>query len=105
MERPNYPYRFFKDFLSSFNRWFCKGDQAELKGLELAYSFVLNRKEHILREINKQPISRCEFRGYLQNKEHTSENLEFYYWYKDYKERFKLLPEHQQAKSSPPDQN
>ncbi|OBZ91861.1 hypothetical protein A0J61_00090, partial [Choanephora cucurbitarum] len=92
---PNYRYSFFKDFTVSFKRWFYKGNQTELKGLEL---------EHVLRGITKQPISLYEFKSYLQNKEHTGENLEFYYWYKDYKERFESLPDNKKAKSPPPSQ-
>ncbi|KAI8076625.1 uncharacterized protein B0P05DRAFT_545234 [Gilbertella persicaria] len=95
LDAPNYPYRFCKDFSTSFKRWFFKGQRAELKGLEL---------EHVLNGVTKQPISLYDFRLYLQNKEHTAENLEFHYWYQDYKRRFEALPDIKKAKSPPPEE-
>ncbi|KAM3581986.1 hypothetical protein VKS41_005427 [Umbelopsis sp. WA50703] len=43
-----------------------------------------------------------EFKLFLQNKEHSAENLDFYYWYLDYSERFYNLPEHERVCSQPP---
>lgn len=39
---------------------------------------------------------------YLSKKEHTAENLEFHYWYQDYKKRFAALPQDQKSRSPPP---
>jgi hypothetical protein len=38
----------------------------------------------------------------LLNKEHSAENLDFYFWYLDYCRRFLNTPEQDQAKSLPP---
>jgi Regulator of G protein signaling domain len=38
----------------------------------------------------------------LQNKEHSAENLDFYFWYLEYRERFSQLPEFERAKSPIP---
>lgn len=38
----------------------------------------------------------------MLNKEHSAENLDFYFWYLDYRRRFLNLPEEEQAKSPPP---
>lgn len=43
-----------------------------------------------------------EFKLFLQNQEHSAENLDFYYWYLDYSERFFNLPEHERSSSLPP---
>lgn len=43
-----------------------------------------------------------EFKLFLQNKEHSTENLDFHYWYLDFSERFDNLPEHERASSLPP---
>jgi hypothetical protein len=58
--------------------------------------------DHVLSGITCQPISLQDFRYYLQNKEHSAENLDFYFWYLDYKNRFDKLPEFEKAKSPPP---
>ncbi|KAI8077959.1 uncharacterized protein B0P05DRAFT_543497 [Gilbertella persicaria] len=58
--------------------------------------------DHILNGTTCQPISLQDFRYYLLNKEHSGENLDFYFWYLDYCKRFNKLPEHEKAKSPPP---
>ncbi|CAG8540431.1 94_t:CDS:2 [Ambispora leptoticha] len=42
------------------------------------------------------PISLKEFHAFLEYKEHSVENLEFYQWFQDYKLRFAKLPVEQQ---------
>jgi hypothetical protein len=49
-----------------------------------------------------QSISLQDFRFFLLNKEHSAENLNFYFWFLDYRQRFQNLPEEEQAKSTPP---
>jgi hypothetical protein len=58
--------------------------------------------DDILQEKTCQPISLQDFRWYLTNKEHSAENLDFYYWYLDYRERFNQLPDFERAKSPIP---
>lgn len=49
-----------------------------------------------------QPISLQDFRNFLLNKEHSAENLDFYFWYLDYRRRFQNLPQEEKVKSQPP---
>jgi hypothetical protein len=65
---------------------------------------VLNIKklDHVLGGTTCQPISLQDFRFYLQYKEHTAENLDFYFWFIGYRNRFNALSEEEKAKSPPP---
>ncbi|KAH8555972.1 hypothetical protein BGW37DRAFT_554124 [Umbelopsis sp. PMI_123] len=76
----------------TFARWFTQA-QSDLQDVSL---------DTILKGNTCQPISMREFKLFLQNKEHSAENLDFYYWYLDYSERFYNLPEHERANSLPP---
>ncbi|KAG2173973.1 hypothetical protein INT44_000087 [Umbelopsis vinacea] len=76
----------------TFARWFTQA-QSDLQDVSL---------ETILKGNTCQPISMREFKLFLQNKEHSAENLDFYYWFIDYSERFYQLPEHERAMSMPP---
>ncbi|KAI9281694.1 hypothetical protein BC943DRAFT_382618 [Umbelopsis sp. AD052] len=58
--------------------------------------------EDILQGKTCQPISLQDLRWYLQNKEHSAENLDFYFWYLEYRERFSQLSEFERAKSPIP---
>lgn len=58
--------------------------------------------DHVLNGTTCQPISLKEFQFFLQNKEHSAENLDFYFWYLGYKKRFEKLTDDEKAKSLPP---
>ncbi|KAJ2955141.1 hypothetical protein NQZ79_g8817 [Umbelopsis isabellina] len=58
--------------------------------------------DDVLQEKTCSPISLQDFKWFLKNREHTLENLDFYYWYLDYRERFRSLSDLEKAKSPMP---
>ncbi|CAM0141660.1 hypothetical protein VKS41_000772 [Umbelopsis sp. WA50703] len=58
--------------------------------------------DDVLQEKTCSPISLQDFKWFLKNREHTLENLDFYYWYLDYRERFRSLSDFEKAKSPMP---
>ncbi|KAK9763824.1 hypothetical protein K7432_009177 [Basidiobolus ranarum] len=58
--------------------------------------------EEIIQGNTISPISLNDFRRYLEHKEHSYENLDFYKWYLTYCKRFNSLPLEQRGKSPPP---
>ncbi|GAN03825.1 hypothetical protein MAM1_0049c03280 [Mucor ambiguus] len=90
---PQHSYSVFKDWDKSFKRWFDSSYKAELKNVHI---------DHVLNGTTCQPISLKEFQFFLQNKEHSAENLDFYFWYLGYKKRFDKLTDDEKAKSPPP---
>ncbi|KAI8075555.1 hypothetical protein BDF21DRAFT_453615 [Thamnidium elegans] len=83
---------YFSTFSTSIKRWFI-GQKSDLKAVHI---------DQILNNTTCQPISLQDFRYYLLNKEHSAENLDFYFWYLSYKRRFQSLPEEEQLKSQSP---
>ncbi|KAI9013953.1 hypothetical protein CLU79DRAFT_381083 [Phycomyces nitens] len=77
---------------TAFSRWFG-GAKTEINDVHL---------DHILTGSTCSPISLQDFRSFLQLKEHTAENLDFYYWYIGYCERFKQLSDEEKEMSPPP---
>ncbi|OZJ03211.1 hypothetical protein BZG36_04530 [Bifiguratus adelaidae] len=57
--------------------------------------------ESILEGITCPPVTLRDMANYLKFVEHSSENLAFYLWFKDYKERFFTLPQSAQSLSPP----
>ncbi|KAL7308632.1 hypothetical protein PS15m_011815 [Mucor circinelloides] len=90
---PPQSYSIFKDWDKSFKRWFTNSYKTELKNVHI---------DHVLNGTTCQPISLKEFQFFLQNKEHSAENLDFYFWYLGYKKRFDKLTDDEKAKSPPP---
>ncbi|CEP10558.1 hypothetical protein [Parasitella parasitica] len=90
---PNANYGIFSDWDKSLKRWFTNSYKTELKNVHI---------DHVLNGTTCQPISLKEFQFFLQNKEHSAENLDFYFWYLGYKKRFEKLSEDEKAKSPPP---
>jgi hypothetical protein len=62
------------------------------------YTFV----DQILNGSTSKPISLHDFRLFLLYKDCTIQNLDFYFWYLDYRKRFNDLPEEVKQKSLPP---
>lgn len=101
-----------KSFPQSYRRWFHK-QRGDIKELHVGKTFAIlvyalnlfinkNNLEQILNGTTKQPISLEDFRLYLLNKDHTIHNLDFHFWFIDYKKRFNELPEEEMAKSPAP---
>ncbi|CAM0136180.1 unnamed protein product [Umbelopsis sp. WA50703] len=90
-----------KGLAKTFARWFTQA-QSDLQDVSLDNLIQFPSIDSILKGNTCQPISMREFKLFLQNKEHSAENLDFYYWYLDYSERFYNLPEHERVCSQPP---
>ncbi|CAO3610476.1 unnamed protein product [Mucor hiemalis] len=86
-------YGIFSDWDKTFKRWFTGNYKGQLKNVHI---------DHVLSGTTCQPISLQDFRFYLQYKEHTAENLDFYFWFIGYRNRFNALSDEEKAKSPPP---
>ncbi|WVQ78719.1 hypothetical protein IAT38_000806 [Cryptococcus sp. DSM 104549] len=53
---------------------------------------------HILNGETCPPISFADFAAFVTNKDHTTENLLFVLWYRDYRERYGMQPEEVRAR-------
>ncbi|KAI7870593.1 hypothetical protein BDF14DRAFT_1771520 [Spinellus fusiger] len=88
------PRKYFLGWDVAVQRWFG-GAKSEINEVHL---------DMILTGSTCSPISLDDFRAFLQFKEHTAENLDFYYWYIGYCERFHHLPKEVQDLSPPPNE-
>lgn len=57
---------------------------------------------HVLSGTTCQPVSLQDFRFYLQYKEHTAENLDIYFWFIGYRNRFNAMSVEEKIKSPSP---